>query len=148
VLTTALTWGVGWAAAAGLLHPAAVLLGESGLLGQGLVQDVVFSGFIGFFSGAVFASGLALSEHRMRLDQVRVLAGTLWGAAAGFAGPASLALLIGDFGDYLRFAAQTPLFVVTLTALGAASGAVMTGIAKRSDAREIGHEGDVDLLGR
>lgn len=148
LLKTALSWSVGWATAAALLHPVALLLGELGLLGQGLVHDVAFAGFIGFFGGAVFASGLALSEHRKRLDQVRVLAGTLWGAAAGFAGPASLALAIGDFGDYLRFAAQTPLFLVTLTALGAASGAAMTVIAKRSDAPGMGRENRFDRLGR
>lgn len=140
VVKTALSWGVGWAAAAGLLHPLARLFGEPGLLGHGLVPDITFAGLIGFFGGSVFATGLALSENQRSLDQIRVLAGTLWGAAAGFVGPAALALLTGGFGNYLEFAAGAPLFVATMTGLGAASGAAMTAIARQAEPAALGVE--------
>lgn len=133
VVKTALSWGTGWATAAGLLHPLARLLGEPGLLGRGPLQDMAMAGFIGLSGGAVFAAGLAVSEDHRRLDEVRLLSGTLWGAAAGFAGPAVIALLGGDFGAYLAFATETPLFLVTLTTLGAASGTAMTALAKQAD---------------
>lgn len=142
-----MSWGVGWAAAAGLLHPLALLLGETGLLGHGLIQDITFAGSIGFFGGSVFAAGFALSENRRSLDQIRILAGTLWGAAAGFVGPAALALLTGGFGNYLEFAAGAPLFLATLTGLGAASGAAMTALARRADPTALGPADDLDRLG-
>ena len=147
VLKTALSWGVGWATAAGLLHPLALVLGETGLLGHGLLQDLTFAGAIGFFGGAVFATGLAVSEDRRSLDQIRILAGTLWGAAAGFVGPAVLALITGGFGNYLEFAADVPLFLATLTGLGAASGAAMTAIARRADRAAVRARGDFERLG-
>lgn len=137
ILKTGLTWAVGWAAGAGILHPLAGLFGAAGLLGNGWLPDIVFAGLIGGFGGAVFATGLALSEDARGLDQIRVLSGLLWGAAAGFAGPACLALLVGDLSSYLYFATHTPLFLVTLTTLGAASGAGMTALARAAAQAEL-----------
>ncbi len=146
VLKTGLTWAVGWAAAAGLLHPLSGLVGAGGLLGNGWLQDVVQAGLIGGFGGTVFAAGFALSEGRRRLDEVRPLAGLLWGAAAGFAGPATVALVLGELPRYLVYTTQAPLFVATLTSLGAASGLGMTMIAREAGRDELGGTRDLHAL--
>jgi hypothetical protein len=113
-------------------------------LGNGLLQDAVMAAMMGFSGGTVFAAGLAVSERHGSLSQIRLRTGALWGLLAGFAGPGGVALLLGDFWQYVVFVSTTPLFLGTFLVLGAGSGVAMTAIAKSENNVRLGSP---DLVG-
>ena len=134
IIGTAITWGLGWGAAAAVLQ----------LFGFGLTSGLGGSAFLGsilgFMAGGSFAVMLTVGDGRRRLDQLSLGRVGLWGAIGGIAvaywlnSPIAWSALFELPGPFIYGALVT---FVPPCLLGAGFAAGSVALARRTDTKLI-----------
>ncbi len=141
VVITGLLWGLVWlpvGAAVGFVQYQRgglidVLSPPPGIMLRVIAQFTLQWGFLGFINGALFAVLLAIAERGRTLATLSVRRVAFWGALGTLVLPAVVLLIaLVLFGPSGLFVKLVPM--VSVLALGAASGTAMFLVARRAPA--------------
>ena len=117
-----LLWALAWGLIGGFVMEAIVDP-------HGRIADIwpMVLGVPGFFGGVIFAMMLGMAEGRRRFDELSLIRFGVWGAVTG--------ALLGVLGGVAI--GLSPLIMVPLTLLGAASATGSLALARRGGKREL-----------